>query len=155
MGSILVVEPELDVATAWSEALESAGHSVVVVTSFREALVQVGSGGMDVVIIDAHSDAHGDAHGNDSRELAGVVELARNIEALPDAPPIVLASGSPAAPEISARIGAVHFVPTPCEPSEIVDVVTRVLGSLRPVLIVEDEATGPARHPASTRGAAS
>ncbi len=155
MGSILVVESEPDIATAWSGALEAAGHSVVVVAALREALVQVGAGGIDVVLIDAYGDAYGDAHGSDSRALAGVVELARNIEALPDAPPIVLASGSPAAPEISARIGAAYFVPTPCDPSEIVDVVTRVLGSLRPVLIVDDEPTGPARHPASTRGAAS
>jgi DNA-binding NtrC family response regulator len=139
VGSILLVEPEPTISDAWASGLEAAGHSVIVVVSLREALTQVGSGGIDVVVIDAYG------------ALTGVVELARNIEALPDAPPLILASSSPAAPEISARIGAAHFLPTPCEPAEVVEIVNRVLGHVRPVLVVDDEPTGPARHPASSR----
>ncbi len=97
----------------------------------REGLTLIRDGGIDAVVIDSH----------DPR--AGVVELARSIEALPDAPPLILVSGSPSAPEISARIGVAAFVPKPCEPSEIVAVVNRLLSALRPVRIVDDEPTGP------------
>ncbi|CAN5865340.1 hypothetical protein BH11MYX2_BH11MYX2_32540 [soil metagenome] len=73
----------------------------------------------------------------------GIAELARSIEALPDAPPLILVSGSPHAPEISARIGAVAFVPAPAEPSEIANAVARVVNNQRPVLALEDEPTSP------------
>ena len=61
------------------------------------------------------------------------------IDALPDAPPILLVSGSPEAPRISARICAAMFLLKPCEPSEVVTAVAQLLGRLRPVRIVEDE----------------
>ena len=38
-------------------------------------------------------------------------DIANAMNTLPDAPPLVLVSGSPFAPEISARIGAAAFVP--------------------------------------------
>jgi len=97
----------------------------------RDALQLIREGGLDVIVIDAYD------------PQAGVIDLARNIDALPDAPPIVLVSSSPAAPEISARIGAAAFVPKPCEPDEIVTLVNRLVNALRPVLVVEDEPTGP------------
>src|SRR5262245_58829585 len=99
----------------------------------RDALRLVREGGIDVVVIDLY----------DAR--AGIAELARGMAALPDAPPIVLISGSPAAPTFSARIGAASFVPKPCEPSEVVTAVARLLQWLRPVRIVEDE-LGPTRQ---------
>jgi DNA-binding response OmpR family regulator len=55
-------------------------------------------------------------------------------------------SGSPAAPEISARIGAATFLPKPCEPSEVVTAVNCLLGRLRPVRALDDEPTGPTRQ---------
>jgi hypothetical protein len=61
-----------------------------------------------------------------------------------------LISGSPAAPEISARIGAATFLAKPCEPGEVVANIGRLVGRLRPVRIVEadvdDEPTGPNRQ---------
>ena len=102
--------------------------------SIHDALPSIRDGGIDVVVIEGHD------------ACAGVGELARGLDALPDAPPIVLASGSPAAPEISARIGAAHFLPMPCDPDELVAVVGRLLGRLRPVLVVDDEPTGPVRQ---------
>ncbi len=90
-------------------------------------------GGIDAVVIDAYDPRH------------GVAELARSIEALPDAPPIILVSGSPAAPEMSARIGAAAFLPKPCEPAELVAIVNRLLGALRPVQTFEDEPTSLTR----------
>jgi CheY-like chemotaxis protein len=98
-----------------------------------DALLLIRDGGIDAVVIDAHD------------SCAGVVELARSIDALPDAPPVVLVSSSPLAPEISARIGAAGFLPKPCEPGELAEVVRRFSGALRPVLVLEDDPTGPTR----------
>lgn len=133
MGSILLVEADDVTSDEWSAALAMSGHSVLAASSAREALLLVREGGIDAVVIDVY----------DSR--AGVAELARSMEALPDAPPVVLVSGSPAAPELSARIGAASFLPKPCDPSEVVAAVARLLGTLRPVRVPDDEPTGPNR----------
>ena len=133
MGSILLVEADPMIADQWSTAISAAGHSVLSASVMREALPLIREGGIDAVVIDAFDPRH------------GVMELARSIEALPDAPPIILVSSSPAAPEMSARIGAAAFLPKPCEPAELVALVNRLLGALRPVRSFEDEPTGPTR----------
>jgi DNA-binding NtrC family response regulator len=127
VGSILLVEPDTFTSDEWAAAIDAAGHSVLTASRMRDALRLIREGGIDVVVIDLY----------DAR--AGVAELARSMAALPDAPPIVLISGSPAAPTLSARIGAASFLPKPCEPSEVVTAVTRLLGRLRPVRIIEDD----------------
>jgi CheY-like chemotaxis protein len=134
VGSILLVETDPETRGVWGAALSADGHDVIA-TSTRDALRIIGDGGIDVVVIDAY----------DPR--IGVVELARGLEALPDAPPIVLVSSSPHAPEISVRIGAAAFVTKPCEPSEVADITRRLMGHLRPVRIVEsdEDPTGPNR----------
>jgi DNA-binding response OmpR family regulator len=124
VGSILLVESD---PHSYDGAVSAAGHSVLTATGMRDALPLLRDGGIDVVVID----------GND--RCTGVVELARSIEILPDAPPIILVSDSPAAPEISARIGAAVFLPKPCEPAELVAVIGRLLGELRPVRVVDDD----------------
>lgn len=134
MGSILLVEADVVTSDEWAFALTMSGHAVLTASGMREALQLVREGGIDVVVIDVY----------DPR--AGVAELARGMEALPDAPPIVLVSGSPAAPEFSARIGAASFVPKPCDPSEVIAQVARLVGTLRPVHVPEDEPTGPTPH---------
>jgi DNA-binding NtrC family response regulator len=134
VGSILLVESDPDTCEHWSSGLVAAGHVVIAASAMREVLPLIREGGIDVVVIDTY----------DPR--AGIVELARSIEALPDAPPVVLVSGSPDAPEISARIGAATFLPKPCEVSELVAAVARLLGELRPVRSFEDEPTGPSRQ---------
>ena len=138
MGCILLVEADVAISETWAAALAAAGHSVLTASGMREALRLVQEGGIDVAVIDVY----------DPR--AGVVELARGMEALPDAPPIILISGSPAAPEISARIGAATFLAKPCEPGEVVTTVGRLVERLRPVRIVDadvdDEPTGPNRQ---------
>jgi len=134
VGSILLVEADPAISAAFESALTVAGHSVLTAMLTREVLPIIREGGIDAVVIDAY----------DPR--VGIIELARAIEALPDAPPIVLLSGSPYAPEISARIGVAAFLPKPCDPSELVAVTNRLVGgSHRPVRIVEDEPTGPSR----------
>jgi len=127
MGSILIVEADVATSDEWAGAVQAAGHSVLTASGMREALRLIRDGGIDVVVLDVY----------DPR--AGVIELARGMNALPDAPPIVLISGSPAAPTFSARIGAAMFLPKPCEPDEVVTAVDRLLQWLRPVRIVEDD----------------
>jgi len=133
VGSILLVEADQVTCDQWATAISAAGHSVLSATAMREAMPLIREGGIDAVVIDAYDPRH------------GVAELARSIEALPDAPPIILVSGSPAAPEMSARIGAAAFLPKPCEPAELVAIVNRLLGALRPVQTFEDEPTGLTR----------
>jgi DNA-binding NtrC family response regulator len=86
----------------------------------REAFARISEGGIDCVVVDSF----------DPR--VGVVELAKNLDALPDAPPVVLVSPSPQAPEISARIGAAMFLPKPLEPGDLVAALARIVGEVRP-----------------------
>jgi DNA-binding NtrC family response regulator len=129
----LLVEADPETCGRWAADLAQAGHAVLTATAMRDALTAIREGGIDVVVIDVYD------------PCVGVLELAEALETLPDTPPIVLVSGSPAAPEISARICAAHFLAKPCEPDELVDVVARLLGQLRPVLVLDDEPTGPVR----------
>lgn len=138
MGSILLVESDADTRDRLGSAIREAGHEVIIAITLREAYLRISEGGIDAVVVDSY----------DPR--AGVVDLARSMNALPDAPPLVLVSPSPYAPEISARIGAVAFLPKPCEPSELVTLVDRIAGDVRPVRNFEDEdPTGPVRHTGS------
>ncbi len=135
MGSILLVEADVATSDEWSEAITASGHSVLTASGMRQALMLVREGGIDAVVIDLY----------DPR--AGAVELARGMDALPDTPPIILISGSPAAPQFSARIGAAMFLPKPCEPSEVVAAVAMLLGRLRPVrVVIDDEPSDPTRQ---------
>jgi len=115
--------------------MRDVGHEVLLAITLREAFLRISEGGIDAVVVDSY----------DPR--VGVIELARSMNALPDAPPLVLVSPSPYAPEISARIGASAFLPKPCEPSELVAVIGRLTEDVRPVRNFEDEdPTGPVRH---------
>lgn len=134
MGSVLLVEADAATSDEWAAAIAASGHSVLIASGMREALRMVREGGFDVVVIDAYE------------PRAGVVELARGMNALPDAPPIVLVSESPAAPRVSVRIGAATFVPKPCEPGEVATAVGRLLGRVRPLFVVEDEPTSRMRQ---------
>jgi DNA-binding response OmpR family regulator len=133
VGSILLVEADPVTSDQWAAALRDAGHAIVQVHMSREVLPVIVEGGIDAVVLDAY----------DPR--IGITDLAKKIAALPDAPPLVLISGSPFAPEISARIGAAAFLMKPCEPAEVVAVANRLVGDIRPVRIIEDEPTGRSR----------
>jgi len=130
VGSVLLVETDLETSERWARDLDIAGHAIVNVRTLREAQLVVCEGGIDVVVIDCYD------------KCDGVIEFARSIERLPDAPPIILVSNSPVAPEVSARIGAAAFLPKPCEPGEVVASVSRLLGRPRPTRSFEDEPTG-------------
>jgi CheY-like chemotaxis protein len=126
MGSLLLLQSDLDPRDRVASALRAAKHEVLTASSPSEAFLRVSEGGIDVVVVDSY----------DPR--VGVLELVRELETLPDAPPIVLLSSSPHAPEISARIGAAVFVPKPFEPAELVTAIERLVGELRPVKSFED-----------------
>ena len=133
MGSILLVEPDPAISESWSEAITASGHSVATASGIREAWTVVRDGGFDVVVVDVYDPG------------SGVVDLARGMNALPDAPPIILVSDSPAAPWISVRIGAATFVAKPCDPDEVVSALNRLLWRVRP-LPLDDEPTVPLRQ---------
>ncbi|HSD87067.1 MAG TPA: response regulator, partial [Kofleriaceae bacterium] len=140
--SILLVESDPDTRDRMGSAMREAGHEVLVAVTMREAFLRISEGGIDVVVVDSY----------DPR--VGVVELSKNMNALPDAPPVVLVSASPHAPEISARIGAAVFLPKPCDPAELVNAMARLVGEVRPVRVVDgiedfslgdEDPTGPIR----------
>ncbi|NVB82066.1 MAG: response regulator [Kofleriaceae bacterium] len=126
MGSILLVESDQDTRDQLGSAMREAGHEVLTALNVREAFLRISEGGIDVVVVDAY----------DPR--VGMVELSRSMNTLPDAPPVLLVSASPHAPEISARVGAAAFIPKPCEPSEVVAAVTRIAGDVRPTRVIDD-----------------
>ncbi|HUJ60908.1 MAG TPA: response regulator [Kofleriaceae bacterium] len=139
MGSILLVETDPDTGDRVATALRAAGHEVLVTFTVSDAYLRLSEGGIDAVVIDSF----------DPR--IGVIDLGRSMESLPDTPPIVLVSSSPYAPEISARIGAAAFVPKPLDAAELVTVIARLAGEVRPVRVIDgldgdDEPTGPARQ---------
>jgi DNA-binding NtrC family response regulator len=134
VGSILLVESDPQTRDRLAVALGDAGHEVLVTISMKEAFLRLSEGGIDAIVVDSY----------DPR--IGVAELMKTVERLPDAPPLLLVSGSPHAPEISARIGAAAFLPKPCEPGELVAAVKRMIGDVRPVRAFDDEPTGPAQR---------
>ena len=135
MGSVLLVGSDPDSRARWGAAIREAGHEVLTASTTREAVLRTSEGGIDAIVIDSY----------DPR--VGVVELARSLDTLPDTPPVVLISGSPHAPEISARIGAAEFLPKPVETSEIVTLLARLLCEPRPTRNFEDEdPTGPIKQ---------
>lgn len=131
MGAVLVVETDPDTRSQIEPVVAGIGIDLLRASSLREALMMISDGGIDVVILDSY----------DPR--VGVIELARSMDALPDAPPLVLISRSPHAPEISARIGAAAFLAKPLDQGELAAVVERLLGDVRPVRVVNDEPSVP------------
>jgi CheY-like chemotaxis protein len=110
MGSILVVEAEPDHQDRLGTAVRGAGHEVVGAFTATDAFSRTSEGGIDLIVVDDPNVA---------------TELARTLQALPDPPPVVLVSGSPRAPEISAHIGAAAFLAQPFEADELVRIIAR------------------------------
>lgn len=139
VSTTLLVEPDDALSQRWAGALRNVGHDVICTREPGSALSHVREGGVDVVVVDA-------AGGHD-----GVTALVDALDRLPDAPPLVLLSGFPDGPELSARIGASGFLPMPCDTDEILREVHRITGgqvrSSQAALVVppvafDDEPTG-------------
>ena len=127
VGSILLVESDPDTRDRLGSAMREAGHEVLIATCTREAFLRVSEGGIDAVVFDSY----------DPR--IGVTELAKNMNNLPDAPPLILVSSSLHAPEISARVGVAAFVAKPVDLSDFLAALSRSVGEVRPVREFEDE----------------
>ncbi len=136
VGSILLVESDPDTRDRLGLAMREAGHEVLLAITMREAFLRISEGGIDAVVVDSY----------DPR--IGVTDLAKNMDALPDSPPLLLVSASTFAPEISARIGAAAFIAKPVELPELISILSRIVdGEVRPLRSFEDEdPTGPLRH---------
>jgi CheY-like chemotaxis protein len=135
MGSILLVESDPETRDRLGSAMREAGHEVIHATA-REAFLRVSEGGIDAIVVDSY----------DPR--VGIVELAKSLDTLPDSPPFVLVSASPYAPEISARVGAAAFLAKPVEIADLVLVLARLVGEIRPLRtpgFEDEDPTGPVR----------
>jgi DNA-binding response OmpR family regulator len=130
VGTILLVQADLELNDGWSLALEASGHTVLAARAIADGLVRVREGGIDVIVVDGNGD------------VGGLSSFVTELERLPDSPPFVLVSSSPDAPEISARLGAAAFLPKPCSTGDLDSVVAR----LSPTAVTEhldDEPTLP------------
>jgi CheY-like chemotaxis protein len=115
MSTVLVVQPDAALHDEWTGALSRSGHDVLCVRELVDGVDRAREGGIDVIVLDASDDG-----AQVLRALVG------ELERLPDAPPLVLVSQSPKAPEMSAQVGAAGFLPKPCSSEDLVEVVARV-----------------------------
>jgi DNA-binding NtrC family response regulator len=128
--TVLIVEPGADLRELWAETLRRNGHDVLEVANVTDGVVRAREGGLDMIVVDA---AAGD-----------IRDLVAELERLPDAPPLVLVSDSPQAPELSAQIGAAGFLPKPCTGEDLVEIVGRVSSAIvRGPRGFDDETTSP------------
>lgn len=131
MSTILLVQPDPSLNDRWAEALSKSGHEILSVRSVADATARAREGGIDVVVLDAVDDE------------AVVRELVAELERLPDAPPLILVSASPRAPELSAQVGAAGFLPKPCSSEDLAEVVDRVASASVRLAPFEEETTSP------------
>jgi len=134
VSTILLVQADLVLNETWAEALARTGYDVLRVQTIDDGVARAREGGIDVVVIDTD--------GNDGPVRALVGELDR----LPDAPPLVLVSESPQAPELSAQVGAAGFLPKPCSSEDLVEVVARVASAAIRHPIFDEETTSPRKR---------
>jgi len=112
----LLVEPEPSLVLSCREALYELGHDVLTASTAAAAITHLREGGVDVLIVDAADGA------------ASITPILAALEKLLDAPPLLLVSGRPDGPELSAHVGAAAFLPLPCDPAELVHEVARITG---------------------------
>lgn len=114
-GTILILRIGCSTDDRWPNELEQLGYSVLTAEEPGQALIHVKFGAVDLVVIDGTSES-GDV----------VSSFVRLLNAEKHAPPFVLASSSPEAPLDSARLGAVAFLPKPCDAGDVTHVLARV-----------------------------
>jgi CheY-like chemotaxis protein len=128
----LVVQPDPALMATWTETLVVRGYDVLAVSGVINGVQRAREGGIDVVVVDTYDGS------------GGVAELVAELDRLPDAPPVILVSGSPKGPALSVHIGAAGFLTKPCEPDDLAAAVQRVATvAIRLPTRVDDEPTGP------------
>ena len=128
VSTVLIIQADTPVRDQWSAELESHNLEVLTAWAARDGIMRVREGGVDVIVIDTSPD--------------GLSEFVVELGKLPDAPPFVMVSGSPAAPETSARLGAAAFVPRPCTAGDVASVLLQIV---RYASSADDEPTNPRR----------
>ena len=131
MSTVLLIEPDDTLHERWSRALSASAYEVLAVHTIADAAARAREGGIDVVVLDA---VDGDG---------SVRELIGELERLPDAPPLILVSESPNAPELSAQVGAAGFLPKPCSSEDLAEIVGRVASASVRLAPFEEETTSP------------
>jgi DNA-binding NtrC family response regulator len=117
---------------SWTQTLSTRGYDVLAVSGIINGVERAREGGIDVVVLDSYDGA------------GGVAELVAELDRLPDAPPVILVSGSSKGPQLSVHIGAAGFLTKPCEPEDLAAAVQRVANVVvRQPKRVDDEPTGP------------
>ncbi len=114
-GTILILRPERTTDDSWTLDLEQLGYTVLSAEEPGQALVHVRTGSVDLVVIDGTAET--------CDVVAGFVSLLGQEK---HAPPFVLASSCPEAPQDSARLGAAAFLPKPCHAGDVTHVLARV-----------------------------
>lgn len=129
MPEILVVGAD-NLITAHRAALSAHGLTVIGAAGADAAIERLREGGIDVVLLDP--------------PIAGPLEaLAAALQSLPDPPPLLLLSGAPDAPLMSARLGVAAFLPKPCALPELVRVIGRLVSPRGIPTAIDDQPTTP------------
>jgi len=124
VARILVVDDDPAVQTTVRLLLERAGHSVVAAVDGRAGLAAFETGGFDLLLLDIFMPA-----------MDGL-ETMRTIHRQQSAMPIIVMSGRPLTPDLSAepdflamatKLGAVHSLPKPFKPEWLLSTVDACL----------------------------
>jgi DNA-binding NtrC family response regulator len=113
MASLVLCASDIGLRDAWRVELESKRHDVIIASTAASAVERLREGGIDLVVVDYEV-------------MGGIAPLMAGMKRLPDAPPLILISGAPDAPGMSAHVGAAAFVPKPCSLEELAQVVARL-----------------------------
>ena len=115
VGTILILRPGCSADDSWPLDLEQLGYIVLSAEEPGQALIHVRTGSVDLVVIDG------------TAETCDIVTtFVTMLSHEKQAPPFVLASSSPEAPQDSARLGAAAFLPKPCHAGDVTHVLARV-----------------------------
>ncbi len=110
---VLILEDDIELATAMRDVLSDEGWSVVVCAHLSEARAELAAERSQVLVLDLTlSDAFG-------------ADFLEELRARPDAPRVVIVSGFPLADLIAERHG-VELVKKPFESEQLVNAVRRV-----------------------------
>lgn len=113
MSTVLIIQSDAVLNGEWCSTLESSGHAVLASKGGIEGIKRVREGGIDVVVVDLY-------------DSGGLTDFVAELANVPDPPPFVMVSGSPKAPEESARYGAAAFLPKPCNQMDLDETVHRL-----------------------------
>jgi DNA-binding NtrC family response regulator len=132
VSTVLLVQPDPQLKESWTQTLVSRGYDVLAVSGVINGVERAREGGIDVVVVDSYDGS------------GGVADFVAELDRLPDAPPVILVSGSPKGPQLSVHIGAAGFLTKPCEAEDLAAAVQRVASvTVRPRPARGDDETGP------------